>query len=127
MSDPRPRRIINLATIASATGTARDAIGIALRRAEVFSADPERAERHSACLCPPCHYISRAACVTYHEVQCGLCDAVLRCRIGDEDALCPACARRVGLCRHCGGDIDAKVRRRHPELATHGASEALWP
>lgn len=46
------------------------------------------------------------------ERQCGLCDQ--RQWFGNTcvDVICENCARTHNLCRHCGGDIEMKERRR---------------
>lgn len=86
-----------------------------IKRAELMRGDPEAAARRTAALCVVCYppygsgRIGGATCTT---VGCGVCGAEVMFASTCTDALCLACAQRLGLCKHCGSDVDLKQRRK---------------
>lgn len=81
--------------------------------AEKFKTDPDKKERHKKQECPVCFYInSRMGGAMMTTVVCATCDEVMRFSNTSTDILCLKCAKRTGLCRHCGADVDVKERRK---------------
>ena len=86
-----------------------------VKRADLMRDDPEAAARRVASFCVVCYppYGSgRIGGSSTTTVGCGVCAAVMHFPSTRTDALCLACARRLGLCKHCGSDVDLKQRRK---------------
>lgn len=106
------RQRIDSASIEWANETAKDRISYARKLVDAFDNDPNRDERleHGECvICFGASRIGGAACTSR---QCGLCDQIVRSGNTNVDVLCIDCAKRHGLCKHCGADIDLKNRRK---------------
>lgn len=96
-----------------ATSRSSQSVTDVLRDASNIINDPRRDERLEAHECKACFYVSgRCGGSAITHRQCGLCDTVMSFANTCTDAVCPDCARKHSLCRHCGGDIEMKVRRR---------------
>lgn len=81
--------------------------------ADKFKNDPDKKERHKKQECPVCFYIdSRIGGAMMTTVQCATCDEAMQYGSTCTDLLCLKCAKKMGLCRHCGSDIDVKKRRK---------------
>ena len=79
--------------------------------------DPRKAERLKAQECIACFYRGRIGGATMTERPCGVCDKVQGYGSTATDALCLECAKQHDLCKHCGGDINMRVRRKWPEVS----------
>jgi hypothetical protein len=79
-----------------------------------FDADPEKSKRLEKVECRTCFYFQspRMVCQAFTERQCGVCGKEQRFCNSDTDVVCPDCARERGLCSHCGGDLNDKLRRK---------------
>src|SRR5579859_7772364 len=76
-----------------------------------LATDPDRAKRHEAAECPICFYVvGRIGGCAMTAAQCGICDQETMFGNTNTDALCPACAHKYRLCKHCGGDQEMKRR-----------------
>ena len=64
--------------------------------------------------CKYCSYIktTRIGGSAMTESECGLCEKMMVFSSTVVDRLCRDCAERNLLCKHCGGDIDMKIRRK---------------
>lgn len=86
--------------------------------AENLAIDPQRQKRLAQHECPFCFYAAgRGGGCAMTERQCGHCDNLVRACGTNIDALCPECAGQLGLCCHCGGDIESKLRRKPRDLS----------
>ncbi len=90
--------------------------------AEKFKVDPDKKKRLEKHECPVCFYIdSRIGGAIMCTVQCGLCDEIMQFPSTSTDVLCESCAKRTGLCRHCGSDVNVKKRRKFDFLTESGS------
>lgn len=112
------RRRVDKATIETANRSHLDSFTYYRRMVESFDEDYDRAVRLAECLCVACFYnksrIGGARCTSN---QCAFCDTVLHSGNTNVDVMCQECAKKTGLCRHCGCDLDLKNRRKR-ELPT---------
>ena len=74
--------------------------------------DPENEQRVAAQVCQVCHYRGRVGGTACTSQQCAFCETVMRFGNTCTDVLCQPCAAAKRLCKHCGGDIDTKNRRK---------------
>lgn len=103
----------NNVTIMCATNFARGTIDRTIRHAQEFTDDPEKENRHKQQECPVCYYyIGRIGGAAWTDAECALCSKLMHFESTCIDILCVDCAKKHGLCHHCGGDIDAKQRKR---------------
>lgn len=78
-----------------------------------YKHDLDKRERKAAHLCKPCYYImGTVAGQAFTETECALCFKKLGFSSTLVDAICEECAKKKGLCRRCGGDLNSKVRRK---------------
>lgn len=111
----KPRTPIhNRANYVSRTDYARQVIDSAEQRVAAVRSDADRSERRQAALCQCCYYfnssrIGAAACTTS---LCGSCERELHFGNTCIDVLCVDCAKDRGCCKHCGGDLNMKFRRK---------------
>lgn len=88
----------------------------ALRLAESLQNDTDRVERLKFSECKACYYISRGqgriggAAVT--STSCRLCAGEMVFSSTVTEELCSPCAKKESLCRHCGGDLEMRLKRR---------------
>lgn len=95
------------------TGNAKYLMEQLLERAENVRSDPKRIERHESSVCQMCFYCGGrvgGACVTFK--QCDLCGVRMMHGSTATDAVCLECAKKHGVCRRCGADVDLKMRRK---------------
>lgn len=86
-----------------------------LRRAKNFTEDTDRVARLKKQECPWCYYAdSKIGGQAITESNCAGCNGHITSGNTNIDMLCSACARILGLCLHCGADIDLKNRRKIP-------------
>lgn len=84
-----------------------------LKRAEEIIHDTDKQARLQSCRCQACFYVRSGisgAAMTYRE--CGICGKDELYGSTNTDSLCIECAKENGLCKHCGGDIEMKTRRK---------------
>jgi hypothetical protein len=63
--------------------------------------------------CIYCYYLdSKVGGSVMTTSYCGICNKTLRSENTDTNALCIDCAEKHKLCKHCGGDINLKNRRK---------------
>ena len=106
------RKKLDNATIEFATCLAKDRISKTIELANNYKIDPCKKERQDNQLCPVCFYNeSRIGGAAVTQVQCAQCEEELSFPNTNVDSLCQNCAKEYNLCKHCGGDIDAKKRR----------------
>ncbi|QDV78036.1 hypothetical protein K2D_16420 [Planctomycetes bacterium K2D] len=86
---------------------------------KLVTEDAQKAERHALAECPCCYrpYGNAkmgGASVTFR--QCAMCDQRLMSGNTNVAIVCIDCAKRAGICKECGGDIDLKQRRSPRDL-----------
>lgn len=106
------RRSIDKVSIEYANQQAKEIIAHWRRRLKHVDEDPQREKRLAAAQCALCFYeqsrIGGAVCTS---VQCAFCDKRLSSGNTCIDMMCVDCAKKAGLCCHCGCDLDLKNRR----------------
>ncbi len=83
-----------------------------IETAKNMTTDPERKERMSRHECVACYYSSRFGGSAVTTQPCMSCGKEELYGNTNTDALCLDCAKKHGLCKHCGGDIKLRVRRK---------------
>lgn len=107
------RKNIDRATIEWTNNGHRHLISSMRRRLKLCDEDADKSKRLAQSLCKMCYYeSSRIGGATCTFAQCGLCDANLSSGNTCIDALCLECAKKTGLCAHCGADVEYKNRRK---------------
>ena len=84
-----------------------------LKRCEDTLNDVNKKERIEKQECIYCFYLDSrvgGSCMT--TSYCGICNKTLHSGNTNTDALCIDCAKKHKLCKHCGGDINLKSRRK---------------
>jgi hypothetical protein len=92
-------------------------------RARTFAEDPNKEKRLAVAECIVCHGGSRIGGAACTSRQCGLCSLTIHSGNTCVDVLCMDCAKANGLCKHCGGDIDMKDRRKPRPFETAAKPE----
>lgn len=114
----RPRRKIDRCAYERQTSQQIRYVKSVLKRAEKYANDPDKASRMTEALCKVCYYdqsrIGGAACTS---TQCAGCETVIHSGNTCIDILCPSCATKHQLCKHCGADVNL-VHKRKPSLPT---------
>ena len=110
--EPRKQKL-DVSSIVSKTFFVKKRIDKTIDLASNFKDDPRKKERHEKQECPVCFYIeSRIGGAMMCTVQCALCDEIMQFSSTSTDMLCKKCAKKTGLCRHCGSDVDVRKRRK---------------
>jgi hypothetical protein len=83
----------------------------ALRKLDL---DLDKEARLDARECLFCFYMARPriAGQAFTERPCGLCDKTIKHSNTAIGVICEACSDESGMCSHCGGDMNLKVRRK---------------
>lgn len=101
------------ATIEHSTWSAKIRIDRTIGMAEKYKTDPDKKERLEYNLCPVHYYNEdRVGGAVITKIECAICGKELSFSNTCVDMLCDKCASELNLCKHCGGDIDAKKRRK---------------
>lgn len=98
-----------------ATNLARKRLSDYLERARKVEADEDKQQRLAKLSCKVCWYLQdRIGGAAITKRPCGLCHGEMMFSSTDTDVLCPDCASAHELCRHCGGDLHLRERRKLP-------------
>jgi ribosomal protein S27E len=103
---------MNIANMVRATETAKSKIASVVELAEKMIKDPQKAGRLAAQECKACHYSSRIGGCAMTTRPCMSCGEDQMYGSTNTDVLCLSCAKKHKLCKHCGGDLDIRTRRR---------------
>lgn len=107
------RRNVDLVSIEYANDRAKQSIAYWRKRLKGVDEDPQRQARLDAAQCALCFYeqsrIGGAACTS---IQCAFCDKWIHSGNTCVDIMCVDCAKKAGLCCHCGCDLNLKSRRK---------------
>lgn len=93
---------------------AKNAVDTQIKRTERMTADAQKEDRLKRYECKACFYVRGklgGAAITYRP--CGICGVMQMYGSTNTDVLCRPCAVEHGLCKHCGGDIDMRAKRRN--------------
>ena len=107
------KRIVDRVSMERASVTAKGYIENIFNQAERLKADPEKKERIEKCLCKFCYYSASGwggAAMTNRP--CGICESDELYSSTNTDTLCKECSSAHDLCKHCGADINLRVRRK---------------
>lgn len=74
--------------------------------------DPDKVNRLEKCLCKFCNYTSSIGGAACCSRPCAFCDTPVHSGNTDVGVMCLECARKSGLCRMCGADLNYKNRRK---------------
>ena len=82
-----------------------------LQRAAVLQEDPSKSLRllRQECVC--CYYDARVGGSALTKSSCIGCERNMVFPSTCTDRLCEDCAREYNLCRHCGSDMELKIRK----------------
>lgn len=106
------RRSVDKISIEYANQRAKQNIAYWRKRLKDVDEDQQREKRLAAAQCALCFYEqSRVGGASCTSVQCAFCDKRLTSGTTNVDLMCVDCAKKAGLCCHCGCDIDLKNRR----------------
>lgn len=107
----RKKARIDRATICGATETSKQFAREVVKKVEEFQnykVDKDTEE------CAYCATIGRGrvGCAAITHRPCGICGTDMSFSNTCTDVICPSCAKENKLCKHCGGDIEMKQRRK---------------
>lgn len=95
------------------TERAASRIADLMRLAEAIETDADMVARYAAHECKACHYFSRIGGAAITHQPCMSCGKDQTYGSTNTDVLCLPCAQAGDLCKHCGGDISLRTRRRN--------------
>jgi hypothetical protein len=80
---------------------------------EKLKTDPDKKNRLDVHECMSCFYIfhGRVGGSMMTDAECGICGKIMHFSNTCVDKLCDECANKYQLCKRCGSDIQARVRR----------------
>ena len=107
------KKRIDLNSVYGATAKAKDRTDNVIENARQLTEDPDKAKRKEENQCPACFYVfGRMGGASITHRPCGICEKDMMFGSTCTDSICDECASENGLCKHCGGDIDMKHRRK---------------
>lgn len=72
-----------------------------------FYSDPERKQRRELPKCSYCYYYyGGLAGQAFCNSLCAECGKEMTFSTTDYDYCCPDCAKKLGICKHCGATLD---------------------
>lgn len=104
--------IMNRGNIIGATERAKDRVKSWVDLANEVVIDSRNAERIIKHECKACFYSSRIGGSAMTKRPCMSCASDEIYGSTATDVLCRSCAIKHGLCRHCGGDMEMRTRRK---------------
>jgi len=113
----KQRKKIDRAAIAWASGSAKRSIRTVIEQANTYKDDPRKRQRLSENECVYCYYTPRISGQAMTRTECGICGKEMMFSNTDTDVICDDCAKEHELCKHCGGDVHMRERRKNwPKL-----------
>ena len=104
--------IMNIGNMVWQTERAKDYVADLIKRAKDCETDSRKKERLVKYECKACFYINgRIGGAAMTNRDCMSCGKTETYASTVTDVLCMDCAKEHNLCKHCGGDIEMKVRR----------------
>lgn len=113
-------QVMNKGNMIAATERARYYVNDRIestRKLDVDACKDQRLKRHE---CRACFYSSRIGGSACTERACMCCGMIQMYGSTATDVLCMDCARKHLLCKHCGGDLEMRVRRKQWPVAEGG-------
>ena len=107
-----PRGKIDNGSISNATWLSKGHADAIVARAKTITEDPDRKERLEKQECPICFKGNRIGGQAITTKECDHCGTEMTFANTNTDRLCLACAKSLGVCKHCSADIDLKQRRK---------------
>lgn len=108
--------VMNPANMERASTTAQIYVHDILARAEKIKEDAQKDIRVSEQECKACFYVrSKVGGSAMTSRACMCCGSDVLYGSTCTDVLCKDCAKENKLCKHCGGDINMKVRKTWPK------------
>jgi hypothetical protein len=104
--------IMNPGNLIAATEKAKLRVQAWLDLANDVQSDARHAERIKRHECKACFYAGRMGGGAMTHRPCMSCGENQLYASTATDVLCMACAQTHMLCKHCGGDLDMRVRRK---------------
>jgi hypothetical protein len=98
------------------TERAKDAYNHYQKLAEAMKTDNDKIARLRSHECISCYYTGKiggrigGSAMTHKACMC--CGQDQLYSSTNTDALCMTCAQKCDLCKHCGGDVQMRVRRK---------------
>jgi len=104
--------VMNIGNMVMATERSKAKVNSIIELANTIQKDERKKERIKRHECKGCFYTSRigGSAMTYRK--CMSCGKNVLYSSTNTDVLCLECAATGGLCKHCGGDIEMRVRRK---------------
>lgn len=110
----RNRRNVDLCSILRASDWAKEYLRRSEQDLRNMTEDPQKDDRLAKMECVVCFYpfrgrIGGTMCTSS---QCGICQKTIHSSNTNIDVVCLDCAKAHDLCKHCGGDIRMRTRRK---------------
>jgi hypothetical protein len=107
------KRNIDFYKVINRTSINKERVNNVISFAEKFKNDPDKKERLDKQECLVCFYQDkRAGGAAMVDTECGYCKKPMTFSSTCVDVLCHDCAVKLGLCHHCGADINLENRRK---------------
>ena len=103
---------MNKGNMIGATGRAKARVRSWMELADDVIKDTKKADRLKHHECKACFYSSRIGGAAMTTRPCMSCGSDEMYGSTATDVLCIACATKHELCRHCGGDLEMRTRRK---------------
>ena len=103
---------LNTGNMISDTYRAKDYYNSWIELANKATSDTDKAERLKRHECKACFYGGRIGGATITTRPCMCCGKEEHYGSTNTDVLCLDCAKKHKLCKHCGGDIEMRIRRK---------------
>lgn len=105
-------KIMNVCNMVYATESAKTYVRDLIAKADEIKTDARKKERVKACECAACFYRSGIGGAAMTNRPCMSCGKNQLYGSTYTDVLCLDCAEMHRLCKHCGGDLEMRVRRK---------------
>jgi hypothetical protein len=96
----------------SSTYRSKERVESWIELAKTVQDDTKKHERIKAHFCKACFYGSHIGGQAIRSQPCMACHKDQMYSSTYTDALCLECSIDMQLCKHCGGDIDLRIKRR---------------
>lgn len=107
-----PKLPFDNSRVANQTWVQRSHADAIIARAKTITEDSGRQFRLEVQECPICWENGKVGGTACTTKECDLCGVEMRFGNTCYDRLCLTCAKSIGVCRHCGADIDLKQRKK---------------
>ena len=104
--------LMNKGNMIAATYRAKDRVNDWIELVEKVTNDTDKAKRLERNWCKACHYSSHLGGCAMTTRPCMNCEKDVGYGSTNTDVLCLDCAKQLKLCKHCGGDLEMRIRRK---------------